>query len=62
MRVWIATDSGTWGNAEDIRFVDVEMDENGECTLDHMTDSEICEFGLLNSVAHYAPDGTENAE
>lgn len=47
-RIWIATDSGTWGGASDLVLVDATSAQID--ALDEMTDSEIIEFGKEHGV------------
>ena len=44
MRIWIDTDSGTWGAVETLRICDV--DDEGCDVLDIASDSERNDFGL----------------
>lgn len=43
MFVWIDTESGTYGNAETIRIVDV----TGDFDLSELSDEQIIQFGLM---------------
>lgn len=43
MHIWIDTDTGTWGNAQDIVILDV--DEVDLVDLGQMSDTDIIRFG-----------------
>ena len=46
MKVWIDTDSGTWGSMENDSLVVVEVTEEQVAFLGGASDTEIGEFGV----------------
>ena len=48
MRIWIDTASGAWGDANDLKVI--EIDEAKIEHLNEMSDSEIIDFGNNNGM------------
>jgi hypothetical protein len=48
MRIWVDTNSGTWGNANDIRIVTFpeSLDDKIYVVMESMTDVERSDFAL----------------